>query len=247
MAAPITTARAIVVPAMEAKLWDSTIIFCHGLGDTGGGWSFLAEMWRSKKVLPRTAFIFPHAPKIPITCNGGMRMPGWYDIADFGNLTAREDEAGLRSSTQIIQKIITEQVEQGIDSKRIILGGFSQGGVMSLLTGLTSEMQLGGIVALSSYLPIRNQLPAMISDANRKTPIFMGHGRDDPVVRYEWGTMSRDMLLKQKCNVSWHEYDGLGHSADPEEIDALEKWVTERLQQAPAAGETSKGEPKSEL
>ncbi|KAF3901669.1 hypothetical protein ABW21_db0208732 [Orbilia brochopaga] len=153
----------------------------------------------------------------------------------------------LRSSTQIIQKIITEQVEQGIESKRIILGGFSQGGVMGLLTGLTSEMQLGGIVALSSYLPMRAQLPAMISDANRKTPIFMGHGKDDPVVQFEWGTMSRDLLLTQKCNVSWHEYDGLGHSTDPEEIDALEKWIVERLQPGTATGEASRSEPKSEL
>ncbi|KAK6503612.1 hypothetical protein TWF481_008625 [Arthrobotrys musiformis] len=225
----ITTARAIIVPAVESKLWDSTIIFSHGLGDTGAGWSFLAETWQGRKLFPRTAFVFPHAPTIPITCNGGMRMPGWYDIVDFGNLTAKEDEDGIRSSARILQGIITEQVERGIPSKRIILGGFSQGGVMSLLTGLTSEMSLGGIVALSSYLPMRGQVPSMITDANRKTPIFMGHGKVDPVVRHEWGTMSRDLLLKQKCEVTWREYDGLGHSVDPEEINALEKWIASRL------------------
>ncbi|KAK6500556.1 hypothetical protein TWF506_003328 [Arthrobotrys conoides] len=170
-----------------------------------------------------------------------MRMPGWYDIVDFGNLTAKEDEIGLRSSTRILQGIITEQVERGISSKRIILGGFSQGGVMSLLTGLTSEISLGGIVALSSYLPMRDQASLMITDANRKTPIFMGHGKEDPVVKHAWGTMSRDLLLKQKCEITWHEYDGLGHSVDPEEINALERWIANRLtpEQGPAGGSKS--------
>ncbi|KAK6351666.1 hypothetical protein TWF718_004820 [Orbilia javanica] len=245
MAAAVSTARAIVVPAMESKLWDSTIIFSHGLGDTGAGWSFLAETWQGRKLFPRTAFIFPNAPVIPITCNNGMRMPGWYDIVDFGNLTAKEDENGLRSSVRILQGIITEQVERGIPSKRIILGGFSQGGVMSLLTGLTSEMSLGGIVALSSYLPMRDQVPSMITDANRKTPIFMGHGKDDPVVKHAWGTMSRDLLLKQKCDVAWHEYDRLAHSVDPEEINALEKWIASRL--APEPERAGAGSSKSEL
>ncbi|RVD87615.1 uncharacterized protein DFL_001836 [Arthrobotrys flagrans] len=239
----VSTARAIVVPAIESKLWDSTIIFSHGLGDTGAGWSFLAETWQGRKLFPRTAFIFPHAPIIPITCNGGMRMSGWYDIVDFGNLTAKEDETGLRSSARILQGIITEQVERGIPSKRIILGGFSQGGVMSLLTGLTSEMSLGGIVALSSYLPMRDQVSLMITDANRKTPIFMGHGKEDPVVKHAWGTMSRDLLLKQKCEVAWYEYDGLGHSVDPEEINALEKWIASRL----APEQERAGGSKSEL
>ncbi|KAF3205505.1 hypothetical protein TWF106_000704 [Orbilia oligospora] len=239
----VSTARAIVVPAIESKLWDSTIIFSHGLGDTGAGWSFLAETWQGRKLFPRTAFIFPHAPTIPITCNGGMRMPGWYDIVDFGNLTAKEDENGLKSSARILQGIITEQVELGIPSKRIILGGFSQGGVMSLLTGLTSEMSLGGIVALSSYLPMRDQVSLMITDANRKTPIFMGHGKEDPVVKHAWGIMSRDLLLKQKCDVTWHEYDGLGHSVDPEEINTLERWIASRL--APEKGPA--GSSKSEL
>ncbi|KAF3203913.1 hypothetical protein TWF191_002519 [Orbilia oligospora] len=222
----VSTARAIVVPAIESKLWDSTIIFSHGLGDTGAGWSFLAETWQGRKLFPRTAFIFPHAPTIPITCNGGMRMPGWYDIVDFGNLTAKEDENGLKSSARILQGIITEQ-----------------GGVMSLLTGLTSEMSLGGIVALSSYLPMRDQVSLMITDANRKTPIFMGHGKEDPVVKHAWGIMSRDLLLKQKCDVTWHEYDGLGHSVDPEEINTLERWIASRL--APEKGPA--GSSKSEL
>ncbi|KAK6537074.1 hypothetical protein TWF281_001275 [Arthrobotrys megalospora] len=239
----VTTARAITVPAVESKLWDSTIIFSHGLGDSGAGWSFLAETWRGRKLFPRTAFIFPHAPTIPITCNGYMRMPGWYDIVDFGNLTSKEDEAGLRSSARLLQGIITEQVDRGIPSKRIILGGFSQGGVMSLLTGLTSEISLGGIVALSSYLPMRDQVPSMITEANRKTPIFMGHGKEDPVVQHAWGVMSRDLLLKQKCEVTWHEYDGLGHSVDPDEINALEKWIAGRL----AIEQEAAGGSKSEL
>ncbi|KAK6537765.1 hypothetical protein TWF694_010674 [Orbilia ellipsospora] len=240
MSLPLTTARAIMVPAAEAKLWDSTIIFCHGLGDSGAGWSFLAEAWGRKKEFSRTAFIFPHAPTIPITCNGGLRMPGWYDIIDFGSLTANEDENGIKSSYQTLQGIITEQVrDHNISSRRIILGGFSQGAVMSLFTGLTSEMSLGGIVALSSYLPIRNKLPNMITDANRKTPIFMGHGKVDPLIQHSWGSMSRDILLKQKCDVEWHEYDGLAHSADPGEIDDLEKWIVNCLKKDPVGGSKS--------
>ncbi|KAF3938392.1 hypothetical protein ABW19_dt0209303 [Dactylella cylindrospora] len=112
MSLPLTTARAIIIPAVDTKLWDSTIIFCHGLGDSGLG----------------------------------------YDIIDFGHLTAQEDEAGLRSSVQILQGIVSEQVGHGIPAKRVILGGFSQGGVVSLLTGLTSEMSLGGIVSGATAL-----------------------------------------------------------------------------------------------
>ncbi|KAF3916022.1 hypothetical protein AA313_de0202962 [Arthrobotrys entomopaga] len=150
-----------------------------------------------------------------------MRMPGWYDIIDFGSLTANEDENGIKSSYQILQGIITEQVrDHSISSKRIILGGFSQGAVVSLFTGLTSEMSLG--------------------DANRKTPIFMGHGKVDPLVQHSWGSMSRDILLKQKCDVEWHEYDGLAHSADPEEINDLEKWIVNCLKKSPA--DSSKSE-----
>jgi len=157
-------------------------------------------------------------------------MPGWYDVFEFSNINGRHDESGMLSSVQIINGIITEQVNAGISSKRIILGGFSQGGVMSLLTGLTSEISLGGIVALSSYCPLHTKFANMISDTNRKTPVFMGHGTDDQTVRFDWGVKTREILEKAKCVVEWHQYEGLEHSVDLTEMEDMEKFITKRLE-----------------
>lgn len=156
-------------------------------------------------------------------------MPGWYDIKDFGHLNAMDDEQGMMNSVSAINKIIAEQIDKGIAPERVIVGGFSQGSVISLLTGLTSERQLGGIIALSSYLPLRDKIGGMLTAKGKETPVFMAHGKRDGVVRYVWGEKSKDLLVDMGLDVTWKAYDDLEHSATPAEINDMEQWLEQRL------------------
>ncbi|KAI5809881.1 Phospholipase/carboxylesterase/thioesterase [Peziza echinospora] len=223
--ANMTSAAAIVVPA--ATTHTATFIFLHGLGDTGAGWSSISENFRLRRKFDEVAFIFPHAPTIPITCNGGMRMPGWYDITDFPNLSSSDDEAGMLRSISAINAIIGEQVDKGIPPERIIVGGFSQGCAIALLTGLTSERPLGGIVALSGYLAFRDKIAQMRTEVSKKIPIFMAHGKRDPVVKFAWGEESKNMLVDKlgQQKVTWKTYANLEHSANLQEMNDMEAWM----------------------
>jgi len=215
-----------VIPALAQQT--ATVIFSHGLGDTAAGWSFLAEYLQNKH--KHIGFVFPTASKIPITCNGGMRMPGWYDVFDFGNINAVEDEPGMLRSAMTLNHLITDQVDvHGIDSKRIVIGGFSQGATMALLTGLTSERGLGGVAVLSGYLPLRNKFKSMISSTNSKIPIFWATGLVDPVVRIEYARLSKKELETMNYTLDYHEYANLGHGADPAELDQLSQWLQKVL------------------
>lgn len=167
----------------------------------------------------------------------GMRMPGWYDVPTLGDLSgaerSTEDERGIMRSQAYVHELIqTEARTKDIPSHRIVLGGFSQGGSLSILAGLTCPQRLGGIFALSSYLLLRAKVRDLIpadGGPNRDTPIFMGHGDADPLVRYEWGVMAAERLRDWGWKVRFETYEGLPHSASPQEIDDLETWLAERL------------------
>lgn len=195
--------------------------------------AFLAEQFRDEEKFPQTKFIFPNAPSIPITLNAGMRMPGWYDItdlsSDLGNRT--EDEAGIVKSQKVFHSLIAEEIKAGIPSERIVLGGFSQGGAMSLLAGVTCPTKLGGIFGLSCYLLLQGKIREMVpkENPNKETKIFMGHGDSDPLVRYAWGQKTAETLKEWGWNVELKTYKGLQHSASPQEIDDLEKYIAERV------------------
>ncbi|TGZ82338.1 phospholipase/carboxylesterase [Ascodesmis nigricans] len=224
----MTSVPAIVVPAVaNASVTQvSTFIFLHGLGDTGHGWLPVAQNWRLRRRFQECAFIFPHAPSIPITLNYGMRMPGWFDITSLKDISSREDEEGMTKSIEAVHRIIEEQIEKGVKSEKIVVGGFSQGGAIALLSGLSCKHQLGGIVALSTWLPMRNKIQSMIPEGKAKTPIFQAHGQADETVKFEWGQLSRDFLKERLGQeVDWHQYPDLGHSALPEEINDLEAWL----------------------
>jgi len=226
----MSSAAAIVVPAL--KRHTSTVIVAHGLGDSGAGWHFLAEQFRSQNKFPETKFIFPNAPNIPITVNGGMRMPGWYDITDFGDIVNRsEDETGILRSQKTLHDLIAAEVQAGIPSERIVLGGFSQGGAMSLLSGVTHPTKLGGIFGLSCYLLLQGKLREMVpaGSPNKLTPIFMGHGDFDPVVRYPWGKATAEKLREWGWQVDFKTYPGLPHSCSQDEIDDLENYIKARI------------------
>ncbi|KIV85663.1 hypothetical protein, variant [Exophiala sideris] len=219
--------QALIVPAL--KKHSATIIMAHGLGDSGAGWVSLAESWRRRGKFEDVKFIFPNAPNIPITVNFGMRMPGWYDISDFSDLNQQQDETGILRSRSTFTKLITDEVAAGIPSNRIILGGFSQGGAMSLFTGVTTPHKLGGVFGLSCYLVLANKIKELAkeaSDANKDTPFFMGHGDADEVVKYRWGQRTAEMLKNELGHkVEFKTYKGLPHSADMKEIDDLEEFI----------------------
>lgn len=161
-----------------------------------------------------------------------MAMPAWYDISDFGDLANRsEDEAGILRSQKVFHTLIADEIKSGIPTERIVLGGFSQGGAMSLMAGVTCPSKLGGIFALSAYLllqgKVRDLVPA--DSPNKQTPIFMGHGDSDQVVRYAWGKATAEKLKEWGWDVTLKTYRGLPHSAAPEEIEDLEVYLNGRI------------------
>ncbi|KAH8431555.1 palmitoyl-(protein) hydrolase [Aspergillus melleus] len=225
-----------IVPAL--KKHTATVIMAHGLGDSGAGWMALAQNWRRRGMFDEVAFIFPNAPMIPITVNFGLSMPGWYDIAklgrdlDFEESLKHQDEAGVLRSRDYFNTLIKEQIDQGISPSRIVLGGFSQGGAISLFTGITNKEKLGGVFGLSCYLLLSDRIKNYTPEdwPNKKTPFFMGHGLDDEVVKYEFGKMSSKALTDMGLeDVSFNSYPDLGHSADPVEIEDLEKFLKKTI------------------
>ena len=175
-------------------------------------------------------FVFPNAPVMPVTINGGTSMRAWYDILHFdlgGAGTAglpREDEQGLRASQAMIGALVDAEVAKGIPTSRILLAGFSQGAAMTLMTGLRQPVRLGGLIALSGYLPLAARLAAEAHAVNRDVPIFMAHGTYDPVVRIERALQSRDALLQLGYQVDWHSYP-MQHSVCAEEVAAIGAFV----------------------
>eukprot|EP00123_Amoebidium_parasiticum_P000384 comp10940_c0_seq1/m.5517 comp10940_c0_seq1/g.5517 ORF comp10940_c0_seq1/g.5517 comp10940_c0_seq1/m.5517 type:complete len:218 (-) comp10940_c0_seq1:208-861(-) len=213
---------AVVIEAVEKHT--ATLIFLHGLGDSGHGWSPVMKMIRSKHM----KIICPHAPNQKVTLNMGMRMPSWFDL--FGlSPNDPEDAPGIKESAKKVQGIIEEEIKAGIPSNRIFLGGFSQGGAISLYAGLTFGQPLGGLTALSTWVPLRSEWPAIMNEANKKTPIFMAHGNADQVVPYQWGKMSAEKLKEFGLDITFKTYPGMGHSACDEEIEDLQEFVTKIL------------------
>ena len=176
-------------------------------------------------------YVFPAAPRRPVTINMGMIMPAWYDIRTIG--PEGQDEAGIRSSAGWIDELIAREAGRGVPPGRVVLGGFSQGGAMSLFTGLRYPEALAGVICMSAYLPLADTLDAEASAANRNVPIFMAHGTADPVVGVELGRRSRDRLAEAGYGVDWREYP-MAHEICAEELTDIGRWLSGVL--APAAG-----------
>lgn len=201
-----------------------SIIWLHGLGADGEDFVPIAE----EMSLPLAVrYIFPHAPKQPVTINGGFVMRAWYDIA-AAEIHAQQDAAGIRASQAEIEKLIAREKQRGIAAENIFLAGFSQGGAIVLQTGLRHEEKLGGILALSTYLPLAETLADEASKAAKRSPIFMAHGRNDPIVPYGLGKSSADKLRELDYRLEWHEYS-MQHSVCMEEIADIGAWLAQRL------------------
>jgi phospholipase/carboxylesterase len=198
------------------------VIWLHGLGADGHDFFPIVPELKLPDQ-PGVRFIFPHAPQQPVTINGGYVMRAWYDIV-APDLTTRQDKDGILHSAQLIGKLIDEQVQQGISREKIIVAGFSQGGAMALHIGLRESERLSGIMALSCYLPLANEMPLAKADDKRDLPIFMAHGSYDPVVPIQAGIMSREILAQLGYTVSWKDYP-MEHSVCAEEIADISQWL----------------------
>ena len=204
----------------------SAIIILHGLGASATDFVPVARQW-DLRAIGDVRYVFPDAPVRPVTINGGMSMPAWYDILGV-DLVRREDEKSLRESAALLQELIGREIAKGIPASRIVLGGFSQGCAMTLLAGLRAPRRLAGLLGMSGYLPLAATTAAERSDANRDVPVFLAHGRMDPVVPYARGTEARDALAALGHPVEWHDYP-MQHSVSQEEIDDIEAWLLKVL------------------
>jgi len=194
------------------------IIWMHGLGADGNDFAPVVPQFNIPN-LP-IKFIFPHAPKIPVTINGGMVMRAWYDITmmDIGK---HADKQGVMGSAKLIKELIQEQITQGFSHEQIILAGFSQGSAMALHLATTLSDKVAGVIALSGYLPVPESLS---QKANITTPFFMGHGTQDPVVPFTLGTKSKEQLEQFGYKINWNSYP-IQHGVSMDEINDIKQWL----------------------
>lgn len=172
---------------------------------------------------PAVRFVFPHAPMIPVTVNNGYVMRAWYDIS-FDGVDRRPDEGGIRASQAAVEALIAREKSRGIAAERIVIAGFSQGGAITLQTGLRYAERLAGLMVLSSYLPLAASVAEERSTANAATPIFMAHGRYDPMIAMPLAQNSVTRLTELGYAVEWHEYP-MQHSVCAEEIGDISRWL----------------------
>ncbi len=201
---------------------DAAIIWLHGLGADGHDFEpIVPELVHRGERAWR--FVFPHATVRPVTINGGTRMRAWYDIIGIDR-KAKEDEAGFQATDEAIRGLIDAEVARGIAANRIVLAGFSQGGAVTLYTGLRYPQRLAGLMALSTYLPLAQRLEGARASANDGLSIFMAHGLTDGTLPIVLGRESRVVLNKLGYDVEWHQYP-MAHAVCPAEIADIRAYL----------------------
>ena len=199
-----------------------TVIWLHGLGADGHDFEPIVPMLG---LGVGVRFVFPHAPVRPVTINGGMEMRAWYDIDPRSPLSGSDD---IRASGDAIEELVLAEEGRGVPRSRIVLAGFSQGGVVALHLALRSETRFAGVMALSTYVHDHENLADLISFASIDTPIFIAHGQMDPMIPITRAITSREALVGLGYDVEWHEY-GMGHEVCPEEIADIARWLDANL------------------
>ena len=213
----------VLEPATTA---DAAVIWLHGLGADGYDFVPIVEELRLPPSMA-VRFVFPHARPRPVTINNGFVMRAWYDITGLG-ADRKEDDAGIRESATVVNGYVQQENARGVESKRIVIAGFSQGGAIALQAALRYPERLGGVMALSTYLPLRDSVAAEASPANRDVPILMCHGLRDGMVPATLGKASRDLLVSLGYQVEWQSYP-MEHSVCMEEVVDISKWLQARL------------------
>jgi len=198
----------------------TTIIWLHGLGASGHDFEPVVPEFCFSREQP-VRFIFPHAPELPVTINGGMVMSAWYDTLAM-DVDRKVDTTQLRASAGMVAELIRQERERGIASENIILGGFSQGGAVAYELALSYPERLGGLFALSTYFATADSI--RLSDANRKLPIFIGHGRFDPIVAEHLGLAAQRKLQDLGYEPEYYCY-GMEHSLCLEEVRDLDRFL----------------------
>lgn len=219
---------------MSTKLLDSielqtgepceyTVLWLHGLGASGHDFEPIVP---SLGLLsrPGVRFLFPHAPVRPISVNGGAAMRGWYDITSIDFESREQDTVGIRESADAVAQLVNHEIERGVAAANIILAGFSQGGAIALYAGLLSEHKLGGILALSTYIPLQEDVLPAISKNTPELPVFMAHGVSDDVIALRTGEQSRAALEASGVNLEWQTYP-IAHSVSAEEVADISLWL----------------------
>ena len=202
----------------------STVLWLHGLGADGSDFVPLVDELPLSSVSP-VRFIFPHAPMRPVSINRGVVMRAWFDYDEVSHgAGVREDIASLRQSQLAVNALIAREKERGIGAERIVLAGFSQGGALALQAGLRYPEQLAGIIGLSCYLPALQTFASETHLSNLTTPIFMAHGRTDPVIPMAFALLSRQQLVEAGYAVEWNEYE-MAHSVCAQEIVDIGEWL----------------------
>ncbi len=215
------TGDAVILAPEQARA-TASVVWLHGLGADGHDFAPIVTQLRLPETLA-VRFVFPHAPRRAVTINQGLMMRAWYDISTLGAGLV-EDPAGIAESSALVQGFLQRESALGIAHRAIVLAGFSQGGAMALHVGLRTALGLGGIMGLSTYLPMRDQLAGEAGAANRETPILLCHGRQDTVLPFQLGELARDSLRSLGYAVQWHAYP-MGHEVCAAEIDDLAAWL----------------------
>lgn len=224
-----------VIGPMDAELLEplepqqpatACVIWLHGLGASGQDFVPVVPHLKLPATLP-VRFVFPHAPAIPVTCNGGYVMPAWYDILALTEV--RQIDAGhLQQNVARIQDLIRQQIAQGIPAQRIVLIGFSQGGAVAYHAALGLSERLGGLIALSTYLPEPELLERQDRSANASLPVRIVHGDDDDMVTLRSARWAHDWLQDKGYDVAWKTYS-MGHEVCISEIRQIGEWLQEML------------------
>lgn len=205
---------------------DAVVIWLHGLGDSGNGFAPIVPELK----LPenhKIRFVFPHAPIRPITINNGMPMRAWYDIKSM-DFNQRADVEGVLESAEQVEELIQAEMDKGIPSERILLAGFSQGGVIALHLGTRFAKPLAGIIALSTYMSEPEKLASEASGENKSTPVFCAHGQQDDVVPMFLGHAAYKVLEQNGYDVQWKEYV-MQHNVCLPQLQDISQWLSARL------------------
>lgn len=202
----------------------AAVIFLHGLGDSGLGWSSAFPL----RALDHVKAILPSAPAQAVSLNMGMTMPSWFDLRGLDE-DAADDEEGITEAVARVNRIIDNQMREGIPSERIVVAGFSQGGAVALTAGLRSGRKLAGVVALSTWLPMRDKYPGDMVEMSKELEFFMGHGTADQVVSYRFGDKCAQLLRGWERRVEFHAYPGLMHSASAGEMEDVRDFIARVL------------------
>lgn len=215
--------RSPVNPAKSIYYFHFQLIFLHGLGDTGHGWASAMGGLRT----PNMKVICPTAQTMPVTLNQGFPMPSWFDLFSL-DINGKEDEAGIKKASALVHKMIQDEIKGGIEAKRIILGGFSQGGALALYSALTFPQQLAGVMALSCWLPLHASFPGAKKTGDT-LPVLQCHGDADPIVPFRVGQMSAAAIKAFMKASTFNTYRGLSHSSSDEELADMKKFIEENV------------------